>query len=106
MVALKRTGDNGSVALDVRWDTCRRVAELIVQQYQRRRQQSSIDGCSLAVQLKVVTPIAAMASDVQSAGSTTAMDPNKVLRVSAYRWWWGGGRGSFSKTIQIYKIYY
>lgn len=63
--------DNGQV-LDVRWDTCRRVAELIVQKYRqrqrRRRQQSFSDGGNMtAVHLKVVTPITA-----------PSMDPNQV----------------------------
>lgn len=74
MVALKCSGDGGSRVLDVRWETCRRVAELVVHQHQRRRQRSS--GEVAVVQLKIVTPItAATASD----GHTImAMDPNKV----------------------------
>lgn len=72
VVALKLSfGDGGGRAMDVRWETCRRVAELIVHQHQRRRRASSGDG-AVVVQLKVVTPITA-ASD-----SYPPAEPNKV----------------------------
>lgn len=79
VVALRRTGDGGQV-LDVRWDTCRRVAELIVRNHQRCRQLGSSDGT--VVQLKIVTPITAVAatmtSDSHGTSSSAAIDPNKV----------------------------
>ncbi|KAF0756674.1 Rhophilin-2-A, partial [Aphis craccivora] len=73
VVALKLcSGDGGGRAMDVRWETCRRVAELIVYHHQRRLRPSSGDG-AVVVQLKVVTPItAATASDIYP-----TMDPNK-----------------------------
>lgn len=75
VVALKCTGDGGgSRVLDVRWDTCRRVAELVVHNHQRRRAQGSAGG---GVQLKIVTPITAVMSDGHV---TTAMDTTKVTR--------------------------
>jgi hypothetical protein len=74
VVALKlSSGDGGGRAMDVRWETCRRVAELIVHQHQRLRRASSGDG-AVVVQLKVVTPItAAVAYD-----SYPPAEPNKV----------------------------
>jgi len=80
VVALKlSSGDGGGRAMDVRWETCRRVAELIVHHHQRRLRPSSGDG-PVVVQLKVVTPItAATASD-----SYPTMDPNKVSNLGTY----------------------
>lgn len=74
VVALKLyAGDSGGGrVMDVRWETCRRVAELIVHHHQRRWKPSSGEGT--AIQLKVVTPITSMAA---SDGYQTA-DPNKV----------------------------
>ncbi|XP_025196834.1 uncharacterized protein LOC112595750 [Melanaphis sacchari] len=76
VVALKLcSSDGGGKAVDVRWETCRRVAELIVHHHQRRRKSSSGDG-AVVVQLKVVTPItAATASDIYSVA-----DPNKIYK--------------------------
>jgi len=74
VVALKLcAGDGGGGReMDVRWETCRRVAEFIVHHHQRRRKSSSGEGA--VIQLKVVTPItAAAASD-----GYQAVDPNKV----------------------------
>jgi len=72
VVALKLcAGDGGGGrAMDVRWETCRRVAEFIIHHHQRRRKPSSREGA--VIQLKVVTPITA------SAASDGNVDPNKV----------------------------
>lgn len=69
MVALKCAGDAGSRVVDVRWDTCRRVAELVVLQQQRRRHHQCPGG-GVVAQLKVVTPI--------TADGYATMDPSKV----------------------------
>lgn len=73
-MAIKCQTSDGGRVLDVRWETCGRVAELIVRNHKRRRQQNSGD---VQVQLKVVTPITAanMAFDVHA---MAPMDPNKV----------------------------
>lgn len=86
VVALRRAGDGGGRVLDVRWETCRRVAELVVHDYmrRRRRQGSGTDGA--AVQLKVVTPVVA-ASDGYASTMTAVMDPNKVNPAGVQ---WGG----------------
>lgn len=88
VVALRRAGDGGGRVLDVRWETCRRVAELVVQDYmrRRRRQGSGTDGA--AVQLKVVTPVVG-ASDGYASTMTAVMDPNKVNSAGAQ------GRGHY-----------
>lgn len=74
VVALKLCAGDGSGgrAMDVRWETCRRVAEFIVHHHQRRRKSSSGEGA--VIQLKVVTPITTAAA---SDGYQT-VDPNKV----------------------------
>jgi len=74
VVALKLcAGDSGGGrVIDVRWETCRRVAELIVHHHQRRRKPSSGEGA--VIQLKVVTPIISMAAS----DGFQAADPNKV----------------------------
>jgi len=77
VVALKCTGGDGgggSRVLDVRWDTCRRVAELVVHNHRRRRAHGSAGGGGGGVQLKIVTPIVA-ASDGHAIATT---DPTKV----------------------------
>lgn len=74
VVALKLcAGDSGGGrVLDVRWETCRRVAELIVHHHQRRRKPSSGEGA--VIQLKVVTPI----TSTDASDGYQAADPNKV----------------------------
>jgi len=80
VVALKLcAGDGSGRALDVRWETCRRVAELIVNHHhhhQRRRKPSSGDGA--VVHLKIITPI----TPVAASDGYPSMDPNKVPKIS------------------------
>lgn len=78
MVALKCTGNVVDRVLDVRWDTCRRVADLIVNN-QRRRHHGSGDSGDVSVQLKVVTPITAVTGSDSHTTKSLAMDPNKVM---------------------------
>uniref|UniRef100_A0A2S2Q0G0 BRO1 domain-containing protein n=2 Tax=Sipha flava TaxID=143950 RepID=A0A2S2Q0G0_9HEMI len=77
VVELKCTGNGVDRVLDVRWDTCRRVAELIVNN-QRRRHYGSGDSGGVSVQLKVVTPITAAVASDGHATKSTSMDPNKM----------------------------
>lgn len=77
VVSLKCTRNGADRVVDVRWDTCRRVAELIVNN-QRRRHHGSGDSGGVSVQLKVVTPITAMVASDGHTIKSIAMDPNKV----------------------------
>lgn len=77
VVALKFSGDN--LVMDVRWETCRRVAELVVHGCQRRRRLGSgVDG--VAVQLRVVTPITSDGYAATMAAAAGVTDPAKVRK--------------------------